>query len=217
CQRFGCEFFVDGIQACGVVPVDVKRCKIDYLACGSHKWLMGPEGAGFLYVNRRRTAALIPRTAGWLSHQDGLGFLFEGAGPLNYERPFKATADVFEGGMSNALGFAVLEVSVDPILSLGVEDIFEHVSAYLDELEAELCALGLRSLRADEPSGRSGILAFREEVNGSPKIDLLELQAQLAEQGIVCTAPDGCLRFAPHWPNSRSEISALVRATRELI
>lgn len=29
CQRFGCELFVDAIQACGVVPMNVERCHID--------------------------------------------------------------------------------------------------------------------------------------------------------------------------------------------
>src|SRR5262245_1296445 len=50
CHVHGAELFVDGVQACGVVPVDVRAEGIDYLACGSHKWLMGLEGAGFLYV-----------------------------------------------------------------------------------------------------------------------------------------------------------------------
>ncbi len=217
CQRFGCELFVDAIQACGVVPMNVERCHIDYLACGSHKWLMAPEGAGFLYVSHRRAAAIVPRTAGWLSHQDGMGFLFEGAGNLSYERPFKQTAEVFEGGMTNGLGFAALEASLDPLLSLGVEEIFQHVSGYLDELEAELCALGLHSLRSGDASGRSGILSFREDPQSAAKIDLLKLQARLTEAGVICTAPDGCLRFAPHWPNPRAEVAEVVRAVRQLL
>src|SRR5690606_16066073 len=68
----GAEVFVDAIQGCGVVPIDVSRAGIDYLGCGSHKFLMGLEGAAFLYVRPDRAAALVPRVAGWLSHEDPL-------------------------------------------------------------------------------------------------------------------------------------------------
>ena len=39
-------FFVDAIQGLGVLPLDVQRTPIDFLAADGHKWLLGPEGAG---------------------------------------------------------------------------------------------------------------------------------------------------------------------------
>ena len=68
CRARGARFFVDAVQACGMVPVDVRASKIDFLACGSHKWLMGPEGAGFLFVDESRWGELVPNVAGWLGH-----------------------------------------------------------------------------------------------------------------------------------------------------
>ncbi len=76
CHARSTQVFVDAVQACGSVPLDAGAAGIDYLACGSHKWLMGLEGAGFLYVHPSRVTELRPTTAGWLSHEDGLGFLF---------------------------------------------------------------------------------------------------------------------------------------------
>ena len=52
---------------------------------------MGLEGAGFPYVHPSRVSELRPTTAGWLSHEDGLGFLVGGPGhwPNNLsELPF---------------------------------------------------------------------------------------------------------------------------------
>ena len=43
--------FVDAIQALGVIPFDVEELNIDALACGAHKWLMGIEGTGFVYLS----------------------------------------------------------------------------------------------------------------------------------------------------------------------
>ncbi len=43
---------VDGAQALGHVPVDVRALGCDaYAACG-HKWLLGPKGTGLLYISK---------------------------------------------------------------------------------------------------------------------------------------------------------------------
>ena len=36
CRRHGCELFVDGIQAVGVMPFDCTDLGVDYLAVGCH-------------------------------------------------------------------------------------------------------------------------------------------------------------------------------------
>ena len=48
CRDRGALFFVDAIQGLGVLPIDVTRTPIDFLAADGHKWLLGPEGAGRL-------------------------------------------------------------------------------------------------------------------------------------------------------------------------
>src|SRR5262249_41687016 len=112
CADAGAELFADAIQACGVVPVDVKRENVSYLSCGGHKWMMGLEGAGFLYVAPKAAARLEPRVAGWLGHENALQFLFEGAGHLRHDRPIVRRASLVEGGAQSAVGYAALDVSV---------------------------------------------------------------------------------------------------------
>jgi selenocysteine lyase/cysteine desulfurase len=208
CQQHGAELFVDAIQACGVVPVDVRRDGIDYLATGSHKWLMGLEGAGMLYVASERAAALRPHVAGWLGHEDAFSFLFEGPGRLRYDRPLRRTAQIVEGGMANTVGLAALAASLGCIQELGVEAIFGHVSRYLDALEAALVERGFRSLRAREPELRSGILSVEPPAG----VDVIELFRAIDTAAVSCTTPDGLLRFAPHWPNGLAEIDGVVGA-----
>ena len=44
----------DGAHATGLVPVNVREIGCDfYTSCG-HKWILGPQGTGFLYVNVNR-------------------------------------------------------------------------------------------------------------------------------------------------------------------
>lgn len=206
CHAGGAQLFVDAVQACGVVPLDVVKEGIDYLTAGSHKWLMGVEGCGLLYAREGRAAELRPVVAGWLSHEDGIGFLFHGEGHLRHDRPLKRTIDLVEGGNVNTAGFAALEASVDLIQKLGVEAIFAHVSAYDDALEAGLAARGFTSLRARDPSARSGSLC----VKAPPGASTIDLQRALWDRGVACAVPDGLLRFSPHWPNALSEVEIIL-------
>lgn len=213
CQRYGAELAVDAIQACGVVPIDVARCGVDYLACGAHKWLMGMEGAGFTYVRRERMARLEPRLAGWLSHTEGEKFLFAGPGLLRYDRPLRRDASVLEGSSSNVAGYAALDAGLRPLLVLGVERIFAHVQNYLDALEPVLEELGFRSLRAQEPAHRSGILSAIPPNT----VDGAHLVGRLRAAGVVVSFPDGLVRFAPHFPNALDEIPVVRSALEEAI
>jgi selenocysteine lyase/cysteine desulfurase len=211
CARYGAELCVDAIQACGIVPLDAPALGIDYLVSGSHKWLLGPEGVGFIYAKAERARALRPRTAGWLSHEDGTLFLFAGPDKLRYDRPVKSSLQMLEGGSSSALGFAGLEAAIEPILQLTPSAILAHVNAYLDQLEPRLVSCGLRSRRATAPERRSGILSFEPPAG----LSAADLVAQLRPRGVTASMPDGLLRFAPHFPSSFSEIETVCSAVEE--
>lgn len=201
CRQYGAQFFVDAIQACGVLPVDVSAMGIDYLACGGHKWLMGPVGTGMLYIAPQRVAALRPAVAGWLSHETPVRFLLEGAGHLRYDRAVRRQADFFESGMANFVGIAGLEAALGLIQELGVGAIFAHVQAYIDGLEQGLLERGFASARRPA-AGRSGLLSVRPPAGH----EVPALGAALMASGVSCSTPDGWLRFAPHWPNGLGEV-----------
>lgn len=208
CDRYGARLFVDGIQACGIVPLKALEWGVHYLAAGSHKWLMAMEGAGFLYVG---CDDLEPRLAGWLSYLSPLDFLKEGAGHMDYHRPFQEAPGFLEGSSQNAMGYAALGASVSLVLELGVEAIYEHVQGYLDQLEAGLEALGFTSLRRDH--GRSGILG----VLCPEGMDLKSTWEFLWQRGICCSMPDGVLRFGPSWPNPLDEVEPVLEACAEAV
>jgi selenocysteine lyase/cysteine desulfurase len=213
CRRYGAELFVDGIQAAGVVPLDVEAMGIDYLTTGSHKWLMGPEGLGALYVAPGVAQRLRPNVAGWLSHEAPFAFLTDGPGELRYDRPFQPGARMAEAGTFNTLGAAGLEASIALIETLGVERILDHVQAWHDAVEPGLVARGFDSARAADPSGRSGSLSVRPP---DPATAPAWVKA-LAERGVSCASPDGWLRLSPHWPNALAEAGGVLDAFDEIL
>jgi len=210
CHAAGAELFVDAIQALGVVPVDVEADAIDYLVCGSHKWLMAVEGIAFVYARARCAERLVPRVAGWLSHESPVSFLLEGEGQLRYDRPVRRSIDFLESSSSSTVGCAGLEASVDLLLQLTPPAVFAHVQRYLDLLEPALSELSFESLRANAAEGRSGILALTPPRG----VDVMALAKSLQDAGISCTAPDGRLRFSPHWPNHGDEIAPVLAAVK---
>jgi cysteine desulfurase / selenocysteine lyase len=208
CADAGTELFADAIQAAGIAPIDVRKEQLSYLTCGGHKWMMGLEGAGFLYVSPKAAKNLEPRVAGWLGHDNALAFLFFGEGHLKHDRPLLRRASLVEGGAQSAVGYAGLEASIDVLADLGVEAIHAHVNAYLDALEPELLTRGFESERSSDHAARSGILAVRP-----PKgVDVVALFRAIDPMKASLTIPDGRLRFAPHWPNHRDEVKTVLAA-----
>jgi cysteine desulfurase / selenocysteine lyase len=213
CHAYGAEVCVDAIQACGAVPLNAAESSFDYLASGGHKWLLGFEGAGLLFIREACARRLRPITAGWLSHEDPVDFLFKGAGLLNYERPLRGTADVFETGTSSLLGLAALGATVPLLNRLGVERVFEHVGRYFDVLEPALVERGFASVRSPEVHLRSCILSVRPP----PGIPLAELASGLRNLGVVVGTPDGYLRIAPHFSNNVEEVPYVLRALDDVL
>jgi kynureninase len=88
CERahqVGALVSLDSFHAVGVVPVDVKRSKTDFLTGGVLKWLCGGPGACFLYVSPSVRDKLKPALTGWQAH----------ARPFAFEETMEFTSGAF--------------------------------------------------------------------------------------------------------------------------
>jgi L-cysteine/cystine lyase len=52
CREFGILVLLDGAQAVGQFPIDLKAIGCDFYTGNLHKWLLGPKGTGFFYVTQ---------------------------------------------------------------------------------------------------------------------------------------------------------------------
>jgi hypothetical protein len=125
----------------------------------------------------------------------------------------KSALSFLEGGPTGNTGFAAMEGGLLPLERLGPERIFEHVSLYLNALEAEIVELGFQSKRSIRAERRSGILSL----SPPPGFKAGVLAERITAQGVAVSSPDGLLRFAPHFANALSEVPAVVDATREAL
>jgi selenocysteine lyase/cysteine desulfurase len=207
CRERGALFVVDAIQSLGALAIDVEALAIDVLAAAAHKWLLGPEGIGLLYVSDRVIENLRPTRAGWRSTRT----LYDWN---RLDLTFAEGAKRFECGTINGFGIAGLGASLEFLLEAGAEAIERRVLALAERAAAGFEAAGL-TLAA--PRGE----AFRAEASGivagtHPTRGSEELAEALAERGVVVSARAGRLRAAPHFYNSEAEIDRFVEILAEL-
>lgn len=116
CKHHDAYFVVDCAQSLGVMPMDVKRFQIDFLAGLSSKWLLGPFSTGFLYVNPALSDDLLPPFIGADSVTTNVD-------TVDYCMELRKGAGRFELGLPNAPGIAGLEASLRLMKEVGFEQI----------------------------------------------------------------------------------------------
>jgi selenocysteine lyase/cysteine desulfurase len=197
CRERGVLFFVDAIQGLGVLPLDVRKSPIDFLAADGHKWLLGPEGAGVFYVRRELVDQLHPVGVGWNSVVGALDF-----GTIDFR--LKPHAGRWEGGTLNVAGVHALGASLELLLDLGVSAVAQRVLGLTDYLCERAERAGLRIFSSRRPGEASGIVSM--VASGDPAAAVRQCRAA----GVVINHRAGRLRVSPHFYNTPDEIDRLV-------
>lgn len=201
CERRNVRFCVDAIQSVGVLPIDVKAAKIDFLAADGHKWMCGPEGAAIFYVAENRRDDLVVLENGWMNIDRKQKFIDCGLELLPDARRFEA-------GSLNTNGIHGLRAAVDLLLEIGIDTIAGHAIAVAQRL-----ADGLREIGWEVQSHASPIVGATP-----PVVDksLLWFHRRLEEERIVCAPREGMLRFSPHFYNDAAEVDRILSVLRGL-
>ena len=194
----GALLCLDVIQGLGVFPLDVGRTPIDFLAADGHKWLLGPEGAGVFYIRRQHLDLLRPLGVGWNSVAHDRDF-------TRIEWNLKDTAERYEGGSMNMVGFIGLNASLELLLGYGQEAIGARVLEITDLACERLAAAGANIDSCRTGDRRSGIVSFRLPGRDPDAFRKLCLQRQ-----VVLSCRSGRLRISPHAYNNASDIDRLI-------
>ncbi len=195
CQKKGIFFFVDAIQSLGVLPMDVRSYGIDALAADGHKWMLSPEGIGGFYISRDVMEMVEPVVLGWHSVQNRFDF-------ENYDFRLSPDARRFEPGSSNSVGLAAFNASLDLLLSIGVDRIWERVRRLTEGAIETALRKEFEVLSPRHPEDRSGIVTFR-----IPGADPQALWKGLLARNVVCSPRCGGIRVSPHFYNTPEEIA----------
>jgi selenocysteine lyase/cysteine desulfurase len=198
CERRGVLFCVDAIQSVGVLPMNVRKAKIAFLAADGHKWLCGPEGAAMFYVAAEHRQELEVLESGWTNFDRKGRF-------INCPIDLLPDARRFEAGSLPTIGVFGIRAAIDLLLEIGIETIRDRVLRIASHLAGELEAIGFR-VASPRPI-RSGIIGA---VPPGDDPSLLKWHRLLEEKGIVCAPREGLLRFSPHFYNDESDVERII-------
>jgi kynureninase len=193
CRSVGAILCVDAYQTTGVYPYDVMEWDLDVVTGGSHKWLMGGPGCGWIYVKPALRATLRPAVTGWMAHAQP--FAFEDAPIRLAESMYR-----FGHGTPTIPGFIVAQPGHRLTAQVGVARIREHNVRLTTKLAEMALERGLTLNTPLEPQRRTGWIGI--DFDGADRAC-----KALIERRVFIDYRPGCgLRVSPHFYTADEEI-----------
>lgn len=195
-------FCLDAIQTLGAFPTTVEH--VDMLAADAHKWLLGPCGAGLMYVRREVQERLNPPVYGWHNVRCPNFVAQE-------QIVFRNDARKYEAGTHNLVGVVGLMAAMELALEIGVDNIARELLRKRTWLVSSLQAKGCNVLGADAPpESASGIVSFSKA-----DTDLAALHQKLTDANIITSLRadrkgQHYIRLSPHYYNTDAELRRVV-------
>ncbi len=201
-HEHGAYFIVDAIQSLGVILVDVRQDDVDFLTASCYKWMLGPAGAGYLYVRKELIDQFEPPFIGWASVKPEVFDTIEFWDILRLQ--LSDTASRFEVGSPSFVSFVGAAAAIQLLLDVGIENIQKRVLGLTDLLISLVKDVGFRLTTPEDEECRSGIVHFL--VDGAQ-----EKAKKLGKMGIIVSARSNGLRVAPHFYNTEEEIDRFMK------
>jgi L-cysteine/cystine lyase len=203
----GILIMLDGAQTAGHIALDMKDMDCDFYAIPAQKWLLGPEGAGALYMRKELIPQVEPvhvSSRSSLSSND----------PYRFEPNTDSIDKFLLTSSSYALRAGMLE-AIRFVQEVGVGEIERRNLALATSMNHALQEIpGVKVLSPLEEEGSSGLVTFT--------IDGVDPAAAVSrmweEHRIVCrpVSYPASIRFSLHFFNTEEEVGAAVEAVRGL-
>lgn len=202
CKKRNILLCVDAIQGLGAFTLDAEKYGIDFIACGTQKWLMGLMGLAFIYISEKLQDILNPKYVGWTSVENTWEL-------LSYDFVLKKTADAFQNGTVSVIGVAAVNASLSLFYEYGMENVSRTILDNAKYFSESLQEMGYKPVLASVPEKElSGIVTF---TSGNSKW----LFDYLAKANVITSLREGMIRFSPHYYNSREEIDKTIALLKE--
>lgn len=184
----------DGYQAVGIIPTHVVDLGLDFYVGGSHKWLCGGPGAGFLYVRKELISKLKPKFTGW----------FGISNPFEYEptTKFEPAEGImrFMAGTPSMPALYAATAGLAAVSEVGIENIRSHSMSLTQSIVHEADARKLSVRTPHYPQLRSGMVCL--DFPGAK-----EATEFLVKNGVTVDYRANCgIRVSPHFYNSNEDL-----------
>ncbi len=202
-RAVGALIVVDGYQAVGTIPVNVRELCVDFYIGGCLKWLCGGPGAAFLWVEPDLIRRLEPRITGWVSHQ----------APFDFEDRLSRRDDAWRMlvGTPSIPALHAARPGLEIVLKAGIDAIRAKSLRQTGRLLELADQAGYPCTTPRDPNERGGTVAIDIE-NG------YEVSRRLKALDILCDyRPGAGIRLSPHFYTSDRELDEAVAVIGEIL
>jgi cysteine desulfurase/selenocysteine lyase len=207
-HELGALLYVDGTQSLGALQFDVNAAQPDMFSVHGYKWLLSPNGAGFMYVRPSLRERLEPQVVGWRSHRG-----WRDVSDLHHGVPeFVSSAEKYEGGIPAVPGLYGMHASVEMMHQIGLAAIERRAMRLAGLVRTALRGLGARLPSDESPHFDSPIVAARLEGRPAP-----EVAAELKRRGVLISARHGNLRVSTHFYNNENDVDRLAEELKRIL
>lgn len=203
CRRVGALLCVDAYQTTGVYPYDVTAWDLDLVTGGSHKWLCGGSGCGWIYVKPSLLEKFRPAVTGWMAH----------ARPFSFEpAPIVHAASMYRFGHGTPTipGYMVARPGHEIVASIGVPRIRERNVQLTDKIVGMALERGLRVNSPQQAQRRTGWIGI--DFDGADRAC-----RRLIERRVFVDYRPGCgIRVGPHFYTTDGEVEEFFKVLESL-
>jgi kynureninase len=198
-RETGALVVLDAYQTTGTYPYDVVELDLDVVVGGSHKWLCGGPGCGWIYVRPALQETLRPMVTGWFAHREP--FAFEPP-PIDYAHGQLRWAT----GTPTIPGYLVAKAGHDIIREIGVPAIRAHNVRLTTRLTEAALERGWRVSTPHDARLRTGWVGI--DVPDGERV----LHELIARRIYVDYRPGCGLRVSAHLYTTAEEIELFLSA-----
>ncbi len=205
-REIGAAFVVDGIQSLGAYPFDVSEVGPDFLVASSYKWLLGPYGAGFMYVGEKYREG-EPIEHNWINRYGSEAF----SQLVDYQDAFQPGARRYDvGERSNFVLLPMAAEALRRILDWGVDNVSETIGALTDLVEERATQRGIRTIPKERRARHMIGLMLGPDAPD-------DLAARLTTHGVFVSVRGESVRLSPHLYNTEEDVHRLFDVLERVI
>jgi selenocysteine lyase/cysteine desulfurase len=197
-REVGGSLVVDGIQSLGALPFEVSDVRPDFLIAASYKWLLGPYGVGFMYVDQKHRDGR-PIEHNWINRRGSEEF----SQLVDYEDAFQPGARRYDvGERSNFVLLPMAAEALRQLLDWGVENVSGTIGALTDLIEQKTEERGIATI----PKKRRARHMIGLMLGPEPPHDLA---TRLTAHNVFVSVRGESVRVSPHLYNTERDVDLL--------
>jgi selenocysteine lyase/cysteine desulfurase len=200
---------VDGAQAAGTMPIDLKALGIDFYACCGHKWMLGPKRTGLLFIKKDKLPLIHPTVVG--AYSDDSHDILTG------EIKLHETAGKFEYATQNESLYRGLETAAQFLTAIGLDKVSEHNMGLAERFYQGLKSIpGIEILSPDEAEYRSSMITFKPTGQDFQKFANILTNEKRLRVRVVPEAGLNAIRVSFHIYNQDFEVEKMLEEIKKM-